>query len=368
MAKATKYAEILVGRLPDLLAVAEVQQRLALIFPVEFPDRGILVGNMAAKVIFVFLYGGFIEGSGRFLRPSNIYLFTEDQSEKISLEERTAWISTVNKPGNRTAGRRWYADNSRESIRDDLMRNQLLRLGIMHKLPGYATTASTPINYLSAEFAELFLLELTGESLASAIKCWREKNLNAATLQRMALKAQGIQAKAGDLFVEMPDQTRIRISAGPSSDIAKSLIENFAPIHLKQPAVLWISASDKKTYPHFVELAKTVGLEFHPSNELPDLIFADMEEPITFIFCEIVATDGPVTEARKQALLKLVETSSVPASSVKFLTAFEDREAPVFKKNFSQLAVDTLVWFRTEPHLLVILHVSEDVPVMSDAS
>ena len=46
--------------LPALLPVDEVQRRLQAIFPAAFPDRSILVGRMAAHVVFVFLYGGFI--------------------------------------------------------------------------------------------------------------------------------------------------------------------------------------------------------------------------------------------------------------------------------------------------------------------
>ena len=74
-----------------------------------------------------------------------------------------------------------------------------------------------------------------------------------------------------------------------------------------------------------------------------------------FLLCEVVATDGAVTEMRKQALLALVRSSNIPEKSVQFVSAFEDRESAAFRKNFSQLAVDTLVWFRTEPDLLLIL-------------
>jgi hypothetical protein len=235
------------------------------------------------------------------------------------------------------------------------MRNQLLRLGIMHKLPGAATTASTPINYLSADFATLFNPDLHGDGLERLINDWRLKHLDQATMQRMALKAQGIHAKDGDILIDMPDGTRIRISGGPSSNIVKGLIEDFATRHLNKPAVLWLSASDKKTYPQFVELAESVGLKFNPSKELPDLIFADMIDPVSFLFCEVVATDGAVTKPRKEALLELVKASNIPEQSVKFLSAFEDRESQAFRKNFSQLDVDTLVWFRTEPNLLVVL-------------
>jgi len=346
--------------LPELLSVSDIQGRLAEIFPESFPDRRILVGVMAARVVYVFLYGGFIEGHQRFMRPSNVYLFTEEQSHKTSQEERTAWISYSQQAGSRPGGKRWYADTSREPIRDDLMRNQLLRMGIMQKRPGFPTTASTPINYLSAEFAALFNPGLAGEALASAIQLWAQKHLNPATQQRMALKAQGINAKSGDLLVELPDRTRIRISAGPSAVIAKDLVEQFASRHLESPALLWLSSSDKKSLPQFAEMSASVGLKFDLNAELPDVIFADLKEQIRFLFCEIVATDGPVTEARKEALLEIVRESQIPLGSVEFLTAFEDRGAAPFRKSFSQIAVDSLIWFRTEPDLLVILRTSKN--------
>lgn len=102
-------------------------------------------------------------------------------------------------------------------------------------------------------------------------------------------------------------------------------------------------------------MSASVGLKFDLNAELPDVILADMKEPIRFLFCEIVATDGPVTESRKQALLAIVKESQIPPNAVEFLTAFEDREAAPFRKTFSQLAVDSLVWFRTEPDLLIVL-------------
>jgi hypothetical protein len=341
--------------LPDLLSVLEIQQRLQQIFPESFPDRNILIGVMAARAVFVFLYGGSIEGAARYLRPSHIYLFTKEQATKVSESDRQAWLSMANSSGFRPTGTRWYADTSREPIRDDLMRNQLLRLGIMQKLPGAATTSSKAINYLTRSFADLFDPALEGRALQNTIDSWRGNNLDQATLQRMALKAQGVHAKDGDLLIDLSDGSRIRISAGPSSQIAKDLVEQFAKRHLANPILLWLSASDKKAYPQFVELSKTVGLKFNLGEELPDMILADMKTPVRFIFCEIVATDGPMSESRRQALMTIVKESKIPIENVEFLSAFEDREAPAFRKNFSQLALNSLVWFRTEPDLLVLL-------------
>lgn len=85
-----KQPNISTGMLPPLPSIIEVQERLAIIFPESFPDRGILVGVMAARVVFVFLYGGFIEGHNRYLRPSHVYLFTKEQSQKDTDEDRGA--------------------------------------------------------------------------------------------------------------------------------------------------------------------------------------------------------------------------------------------------------------------------------------
>lgn len=344
------------SELPELLPIGQVRERLNQIFPGDFPDRGILVGSMASRVVYVFLYGRFVGDLGHYLRPSYVYFFTDKQAAKTSTSERLAWLASAGKAGFRPMGKRWYADTSRESIRDDLMRNTMLRLGLAHKRPGVPVNSSKPIWYLDQDFAELFESRLSGRELDRKIAEWCIKALDIGTLQRMALTAQGAHRREGEVFIDLPDGTRIRTSAGPSSLITKDLIEQYAVRHLKNPVVLWISASDKKASPQFVALAASVGLNFDLSAELPDLILADLSDPTRFVFCEVVATDGPMTEARKQALIDLIARKSrIPLSRLSFVTAYEDRNAAPFKKNFSRLAYDSFVWFRTEPDLLVHL-------------
>ena len=338
-----------------LVAVSEVQRRLEAIFPDAFPDRSILVGRMAAHVVFVFLYGGFIENCGRLLRPSVVYFFTAEQSDKTASADRLAWLASAFKPGYRPGGKRWYADNSRESIRDDLMQGRLLPMGIIGRKEGVATTSSAPVYFLRAAFAALFDPTLRGPALLTAITAWRATHLASSTLKRMALKAQGALARQGDIFIEMPDGTRMRVSAGPSSPILQAMVEEFAPRWLHKPAVLWISASDRKLHPQFVQLAASIGLAFDASKELPDLILADLADPVRFLFCEIVATDGPVTAARKAALTAIAKRSGIEIEQLHFVTAFQDREAAAFRKTFSRIAPDSDVWFSTEPDLIVEL-------------
>lgn len=341
--------------LPSLVGVEEVSRRLAAIFPEAFPDRSILVGRMAAHVVFVFLYGGFIEGLGRHLRPSLVYFFTSEQARRTATAQRLAWLAKAFRPGHRPAGKRWYADTSRESIRDDLIRNRLLAMGIIWRKEGIPTTSSAPVYYLRAPFAALFDPALTGAALLAGIAAWRSTHLDSSTLQRMALKARGALAREGDVFIDMPDGSRIRVSAGPSSPILKAMIEQFAPRWLRKPAVLWISASDNKSHPHFVQLAASIGLTFDTSSELPDLILADLTDPVRFLFCEVVATDGPVTAQRKSALTNVAQRCGIATEHLHFVTAFQDREALAFRKVFSRIASDSDIWFSTEPELIVSL-------------
>ena len=310
---------------------------------------------MAARVVFVFLYGGFLEGLDRQLRPSAIYFFTAEQARRTAPAARSDWLSNAFKPGFRPQGKRWYADNSRESIRDDLIRNRLVSMGIVGRKSGVATTSSAPIYFLRSSFADLFDPTLGGAALETAIRDWRARHLAPAALQRMVLKAQGTLARKGDVLIDMPDGTRVRLSAGPSTAILKALIEDYAPRWLMRPTVLWISASDRKTHPQFVELSASVGLRFDSAELLPDLILADLGDTLRFVFCEVVATDGPVDDDRKASLLALTRRSGIDDASVGFVTAYLDREAAALRKTFHRVALDSDLWFSNEPELLVRL-------------
>ena len=316
---------------------------------------------MAARVVFVFLYGGFIEGRVRLLRPSLVYFFTAEQSRRTAEPDRLTWFANAFKPGFRPSGTRWYADTSRESIRDDLIRNRLLTMGMVGRVEGVATTSSAPVYFLRESFAALFDPDLKPSALDGAVEAWRLANLSPTALKRMALMAQGVVARSSDLLVTLPDRSVIRVAAGPSSPILQAMVEQFAVRWLREPAVLWISASDSKVQPMFVGRAAAIGLNLDPSNELPDLILADLAEPTRFLFCEIVATDGPVTDERKRVLTEIALRSGMDLRSLHFVTAFVDREAAAFRKTFSRIAPDSDVWFSTEPDLLLQLR-SKPVP------
>lgn len=345
--------------LPPLLTLSEVQARLGLIFPAAFPDRGILVGIMAARVVFVSLYGGFLTGEKRFFRPSTITNFTDDQAAMATDEERADWVARCHKQGFKPKGTIWYANNSREPVRDDLIRNRFIPLAIISKLEGYAPTHPAPIYSMAPAFAALFDPVLTDQALVTAIEAWRKANLNPLTMRRMALLASGVKAKSGSMDVMLPTTGKmLRLTAGEASVITKDVCEVLATKMFSEPVVVHVSLSDQKSFPELLGAANALGLEFDPSLELPDVVFVDVgQEPLCLVFVEVVHSDGPITELRAQALLKIAKSAGIEAEHVMLITAFEDRSADAFRKRFSELAVKSGVWFRSEPDML--MHLSQ---------
>ncbi|MBC7860023.1 MAG: hypothetical protein H7Z39_14900 [Burkholderiaceae bacterium] len=67
----------------------------------------------------------------------------------------------------------------------------------------------------------------------------------------------------------------------------------------------------------------------------------------------MVHSDGPITELRKRALLKIAADAGIPAARVLLVTAFEDRSSSAFKKRISELAIGSQVWFRSESDVLL---------------
>ena len=341
--------------LPPLLVIPEIQARLEKIFPAGLEMRGYLVREMAAKVVFVALYGGMVEGNNRRFRPSHIYFYTEDQSNKLTEDEREHWVKNSTKPGFRPAGDRWYADTTKEPIRDETL-NAFVGINAASKLEGVPTTSSKPTYWLLAEFAALFDPACTGDDLETAIEKWKAKHLSKAALARMAILAAGMVKKSDEVLVACPDGSTAKLSPGPSSMILKDVVEIFASSFLTNPALLWLSESGNKVRHRDEKTAIALGLKIDKAKVLPDIILVNIGETgddTSLVFIEVVATDGPMTRARKELLLEYVRAAGFPEDQCYFGTAFEDRAEGAFKKCLPILGWGTFAWFRTEPDKIV---------------
>lgn len=343
--------------LPPLLDVGEIERRLQLIFPPAIPQRNYCVRNMAARTIFVMLYVGAVEGTGKWMAPKHVYRMGSVQAAEQSEAEREAYAARVEGKGSSYSPTdRWFQDNTREPIRDETLRDGLVRVGAVVTRPGVPTTSSKGRYALHPGFAALFAPGLSGEPLAVAIAAWQERYLSAGALTRVRLQQRAATAAQSKVLVTLPNGEARPMEAGPSSVITKAVVEVFAPRFLAEPAVLWISESGNKIIQRDDTLAKTVGLTIESDKLLPDTILVDLgpAEPL-IVFVEAVATDGPVTEARRGALLELMTRAGFKESQVAFVTAFQDRNHPAFKKAISHLAWGSFAWCLSEPEHLIAL-------------
>lgn len=345
--------------LPALVGRDEVQARLEEIFPEGSPHRARCTREITGAIVFVALYIGALEGSERYLGPKHVYRMSHDQAARMSDAERLAYSTESQKSGSVPLGRPWYADNTREQIRDEVLRQGLALVGAAIDYSGplrIPTTSLKPRWCLAADFAALFDPGLVGSARTQQIESWRKKHLSAGALAKVAIYQAGAARDATGITVEFPNRQTRKLPAGNSSVITKQVIEEFAPHFLVEPAVLWLSDSKNHVVVQDELLAKRLRLNIDPGRNLPDIILADVgSEETILVFVEVVATDGPVTDARRASLLSIATEGGYDEQNVAFVTAFMGREHQAFRKSFASLAWNSFAWLASEPHNLVAL-------------
>lgn len=346
--------------LPPYLGRAAIHRRLQIIFPEGVPQRTYCVREAAASTVFTMLYIGAVEGTGEWAAPKQIVRMTGAQAALKKDAERAAYAIRSLRPGFQPRGKTWYRENSREQIRDETIRQGFIPNNSVVERTDLATTSAKPRYALRTDFAALFNPALSGQALEKAAEAWREQHLSAPARARTALLRRGAATSGEGVLVTFPNGEARRMAPGPSSIISKAVIEKFAKSYLLAPAVLWMSESGKKVVARDDELAAQIGLKISADRNLPDIILADLgagkNGDVLLIFIEVVATDGPVTPQRQDALLRIATGAAFPERRVAFVTAFLDRSHSAFKKTVVELAWNSFVWFAAEPQNLMILH------------
>jgi hypothetical protein len=340
---------------PPPAAWKEIQERLEEIFPPGTAGREHATWSIAAKTIFVMLYVGAVEGNDRWLRPDQVTRMTDRQASRIDEAARLKWAKESMRADKRQIPKRWYAVNTRESIRDDTIRYSLIPLGAVIERSGLTTTSPAGRYALQREFALLFDPELRQVSFKAIAADWREKHLNAGERARIALMRKRAVDASGHVLVTFPNGETRAMTPGASTVIAKAVIEVFAQKFLEKPGVVFLSESGNKIVARDDELARSIGLSIAADRNLPDIVLVDLgpKHPL-LVFVEVVATDGPINEARKQALLKISAGAHFPAKNTAFVTAYLDRSVPPFRRTVASLAWGSYAWFAAEPDRLVV--------------
>jgi hypothetical protein len=343
--------------LPPYVTRKIVQERLLEIFPEGSPARGYCTRDIAGATVFAMLYVGAVEGTSSYLAPKQVYRMSNEQAALISDAARREYARDSLKAGFIPRGKAWYADTTREPIRDETLRQGLIPVGAAVDRQDLPTTSPQPRYALAADFAKLFDPLLSGVDLADAMGAWRATYLEKGALARIAVIRAGASKVPSDFIVEFPNGETRRLKPGPSSKIIKVVVEEFTHRFLQEPAILWISESGNQVVSRDDILAKKLNLRIDPSRNLPDIILADLgPKGFLLVFVEVVATDGPVSEARREDLMSLAREAGFSEGQTAFVTAFLDRDSPSLRRTFSSLAWNSFVWFASEPDKIVALH------------
>ena len=84
--------------LPPLLAVADIHARLQTIFPEGTANRNYVTRETAAKMVFVMLYIGAVEGAECRLRPDQVTRMTDAQAVLAEDQDREVWLTESMRP------------------------------------------------------------------------------------------------------------------------------------------------------------------------------------------------------------------------------------------------------------------------------
>ncbi len=349
--------------LPALLDPATIRARLQLVFPEGTPDRIYLVREMTARTVFTALYIGAIDGQARWFAPRHVVRMSNAQAARHDDASRLAYHDAMNKPAAPTPEGRWYAENSREPLRDEVIRQGLVPMNAVVERSGVPTTSPKGRYALTAAFSALFDPALHGPAFQAAADEWAKQFLSPAARARAALVRSSSATASGNITVQCPSGPSVVLPPGPSPTITKAVIEEFAPRFLGDPRVAWISDSASKQPFRDAPLESALQITLNAASLLPDVILVDLDPPgrpneVLIVFVEVVASDGPVTEQRKAALLDLISKSprSYGPGDVAFVTAYSDRQADPARRTMSALAWRSFAWFLSEPDRLIQLH------------
>ena len=343
---------------------ASGHRKMVEIFPEGTQHRTYLVRQIAAKTLFVMSYVGAVEDTNIWLRPDQVTKMTDQQSLRTEHGARSKWAQDSLEAGKMKSIRgRWYAPNTREPIRDETLRNGFVPVGAVIERTGLPTTSSKPRYALARDFAALLeQLAAGAQSPQRLIVAWQQQHLTHAALRRINLLRQGTvrSTGSGHVTVTFPNGETRLMQPGPSTEITKGVIEVFARRFLREPGVIFVSESGNKVVERDDALAQGIGLKLDYSRNLPDAILADVDLTAPkVVFVEVVATDGAITEQRKQALLRIALDAGCKAEHIYFVTAFRDRASPAFRRLVSEVAWGTFVWFTSEEEKLLAFREGE---------
>jgi hypothetical protein len=127
-------------------------------------------------------------------------------------------------------------------------------------------------------------------------------------------------------------------------------VQVYAPTFLKAPQVVYVGDTRHKGGYQNRDLMRELNLPIQVTASLPDVILL-CEAERWLVVVEVVASSGPVSEARLVQLRQLIQQPLTLGYRSRYITAFPSRR--VFRRFVEEIAWGTQVWIANEAEQVI---------------
>lgn len=234
-----------------------------------------------------------------------------------------------------------YAENSRETFRDDTIK-PWITAGLLEAKAGLATNDKYNSYRFTSYFASLIRTYGT-EQWEEKLADYNETHISYAEYLKQTKTIER------DYIVEY-EGGQISFKKSPHNKLQVQIVQSLIPLVSKgNPELLYIGdATDRDLWQKDTRLDELGIHVLSKSGNLPDVIVYDASEK-RIIFIEAYHSTGPFTLGRVNAIKSLCQCET--GTEAAFITAFDSTAKML--KHYKEVAWDTDIWSADEPTHLV---------------
>lgn len=237
--------------------------------------------------------------------------------------------------------RKNYAENTRESIRDEAVK-YFLAAGMLLRNPDdpKRPTNSAKTVY-RIEPSALSLIRSFGKT------SWKRNHAtyfkNRARIRNELLRKRHLTR----IPVRLPSGIKIALSPGGQNPLVKTVIEEFCPRFVHGGVVVYVGDTETKFQHYHSDYLSGLGVHIDSAAKMPDIVVHHAAKE-WLLLIEAVTSAGPIDGKRRKELKKLFAGFK---TGLVFVTAFENRKT--LSRFLKQISWETEVWVAENPdHIL----------------
>lgn len=237
-----------------------------------------------------------------------------------------------------------YAPNTRETVRRKTI-HQFVAAGVA------LYNSDAPDRAVNSPKAGY---KLTPEALA-LVRAYGSPNWDSALETFLAVQPTLAARYAAERDMEkvpvhIPGGGEITLSPGGHSELIRSIVEEFAAVHLPGATLIYVGDTGDKVGFFDEALLHGLGVQVDRHGKLPDVILFDPARN-WLVLVESVTSHGPVDGKRHDELQRLFASST---AGLVYVSAFPTRQ--VMARFLGDLAWETEVWVAEAPTHLIHLN------------